>query len=156
MRDGPTRQGEDEWSVGAYEREVTLPVPVNAVCANASYGNGPGLPAQRPDDARTLDARTRGPLTWPAQRECRSSTHLCACTLVSLVSVPEMYPRHWAAFQGCIVVRAAEVNLTRLSQLRPVGEHLRLVAPLTDTRCQLWFSDSGDGSGRFLLCVADD
>lgn len=30
----------DEWHVGAYEREVKLPVAVNAVCANASYGNG--------------------------------------------------------------------------------------------------------------------
>jgi HSP20 family protein len=30
----------DEWHVGAYEREVTLPTSVNAVCANASYGNG--------------------------------------------------------------------------------------------------------------------
>lgn len=30
----------DEWYAGAYAREVTLPVPVNAVCANASYGNG--------------------------------------------------------------------------------------------------------------------
>ena len=30
----------DEWHIGAYAREVMLPVPVNAVCANASYGNG--------------------------------------------------------------------------------------------------------------------
>ena len=30
----------DEWHVGAYEREVKLPVTVNAVCANVSYGNG--------------------------------------------------------------------------------------------------------------------
>lgn len=30
----------DEWQIGAYAREVELPVPVNAVCANASYGNG--------------------------------------------------------------------------------------------------------------------
>jgi HSP20 family protein len=30
----------DEWQVGAYLREITLPVSVNAVCANASYGNG--------------------------------------------------------------------------------------------------------------------
>lgn len=30
----------NEWSIGAYAREVTLPVSVNAVCANASYGNG--------------------------------------------------------------------------------------------------------------------
>lgn len=30
----------DEWAIGGYTREVDLPVPVNAVCANASYGNG--------------------------------------------------------------------------------------------------------------------
>jgi len=30
----------DEWSVGSYHRELALPVPVNAVCANVSYGNG--------------------------------------------------------------------------------------------------------------------
>jgi len=30
----------DEWQIGAYAREVSLPVPVNATCANASYGNG--------------------------------------------------------------------------------------------------------------------
>ncbi|GCE07926.1 Hsp20/alpha crystallin family protein [Dictyobacter aurantiacus] len=30
----------DEWHAGAYAREVTLPLPVNAVCANVSYGNG--------------------------------------------------------------------------------------------------------------------
>src|SRR5258707_12233323 len=30
----------DEWSVGVYHREFALPVPVNAVCANVTYGNG--------------------------------------------------------------------------------------------------------------------
>lgn len=30
----------DEWHIGAYARDVFLPMPVNAVCANASYGNG--------------------------------------------------------------------------------------------------------------------
>ena len=30
----------DEWSVGAYYRKLTLPVSINAECANASYGNG--------------------------------------------------------------------------------------------------------------------
>jgi HSP20 family protein len=30
----------DEWSVGVYHRELILPVPVNAVCANVTYGNG--------------------------------------------------------------------------------------------------------------------
>ena len=30
----------DEWSVGAYHRELALPVPVNGPCANVTYGNG--------------------------------------------------------------------------------------------------------------------
>ena len=30
----------DEWSVGAYHRELPLPNPVNATCANVTYGNG--------------------------------------------------------------------------------------------------------------------
>ena len=30
----------DEWSVGAYHRELALPIPVNAMCANVTYGNG--------------------------------------------------------------------------------------------------------------------
>src|SRR5258708_31938563 len=30
----------DEWSVGVYHRELALPVPVNATCANVTYGNG--------------------------------------------------------------------------------------------------------------------
>jgi HSP20 family protein len=30
----------DEWSVGVYHRELVLVVPVNAVCANVTYGNG--------------------------------------------------------------------------------------------------------------------
>jgi HSP20 family protein len=30
----------DEWSVGIYHRELALPVAVDAVCANVTYGNG--------------------------------------------------------------------------------------------------------------------
>ncbi len=30
----------EEWNAGAYTREVTIPFPVNAACANVSYGNG--------------------------------------------------------------------------------------------------------------------
>src|SRR5260221_11461393 len=30
----------DEWSVGVYHRELALPFPVNATCANVTYGNG--------------------------------------------------------------------------------------------------------------------
>ncbi len=30
----------DEWSAGAYQRTLALPVPVDAACANVTYGNG--------------------------------------------------------------------------------------------------------------------
>jgi HSP20 family protein len=30
----------DEWSVSVYHRELALPVPVNAACANFTYDNG--------------------------------------------------------------------------------------------------------------------
>jgi HSP20 family protein len=30
----------DEWSVGIYHRELTLPLPVDAARANVTYGNG--------------------------------------------------------------------------------------------------------------------
>src|ERR1700758_2313777 len=30
----------DEWSVGAYHRELELPMAVNGECANITYGNG--------------------------------------------------------------------------------------------------------------------
>lgn len=30
----------EEWAIGPYHRELTLPVPVNGERANASYGNG--------------------------------------------------------------------------------------------------------------------
>jgi HSP20 family protein len=30
----------DEWSIGVYHREFSLPVAVNAACANVTYGNG--------------------------------------------------------------------------------------------------------------------
>lgn len=30
----------DEWSAGAYHRELALVTPVNAECANVTYGNG--------------------------------------------------------------------------------------------------------------------
>lgn len=30
----------DEWSAGVYHREVALAAPVNAECANVTYGNG--------------------------------------------------------------------------------------------------------------------
>src|SRR5215471_12358645 len=30
----------DEWSAGIYHREMALAIPVNAECANVTYGNG--------------------------------------------------------------------------------------------------------------------
>ena len=46
----------DEWSVGVYHRELTLPVPVNATCANVTYGNGV-LMVTLPISQQTLPAR---------------------------------------------------------------------------------------------------
>ena len=51
----------DEWSVGVYHRELALPVPVNAVCANVTFGNGVlmvALPiSDQPSPARLTLAR---------------------------------------------------------------------------------------------------
>ena len=46
----------DEWSVGVYHREFALPVPVNATCANVTYGNGVLIVAL-PISQQTLPAR---------------------------------------------------------------------------------------------------
>lgn len=46
----------DEWNIGAYTREVTLPVAVDAPFANASYGNGV-LALTFPLSERTAPAR---------------------------------------------------------------------------------------------------
>jgi HSP20 family protein len=46
----------DEWSVGVYHRELALPVPVNATCANVTYGNGV-LTVALPISQQTLPAR---------------------------------------------------------------------------------------------------
>ena len=46
----------DEWSVGVYHRELALPVPVNAMCANVTYGNGV-LMVTLPISQQTLPAR---------------------------------------------------------------------------------------------------
>ena len=46
----------DEWSVGVYHREFALPVPVNATCANITYGNGV-LMVALPISQLTLPAR---------------------------------------------------------------------------------------------------
>jgi HSP20 family protein len=46
----------DEWSVEVYHRELALPVPVNATCANVTYGNGV-LMVTLPISQQTLPAR---------------------------------------------------------------------------------------------------
>ena len=46
----------DEWSVGAYHRELALPIPVNGICANVTYGNGVLL-VTLPISQQTLPAR---------------------------------------------------------------------------------------------------
>src|SRR5579872_3393485 len=46
----------DEWSVGVYHRELALPVPVDAACANVTYGNGV-LTVTLPISDQTFPAR---------------------------------------------------------------------------------------------------
>jgi len=46
----------DEWSVGPYHRELALTTPVNAECANVTYGNGVLL-ITLPISEQTLPAR---------------------------------------------------------------------------------------------------
>lgn len=46
----------DEWSVGGYHRELALPMPVNAMCANVTYGNGV-LTVTLPISKQTYPAR---------------------------------------------------------------------------------------------------
>jgi HSP20 family protein len=46
----------DEWSAGIYHRELALATPVNAECANVTYGNGV-LMVTLPISEQTLPAR---------------------------------------------------------------------------------------------------
>ena len=46
----------DEWSAGIYHRELALAIPVNAECANVTYGNGV-LMVTFPISEQTLPAR---------------------------------------------------------------------------------------------------
>lgn len=46
----------DEWSAGAYHRELALVAPVNGECANVTYGNGV-LMVTLPISDQTLPAR---------------------------------------------------------------------------------------------------
>ena len=62
----------DEWSVGAYHRELPLPVPVNAVCANVTYSNGVLMgkaTISTPDISRTTDTRTSHSYARGTQRQ---------------------------------------------------------------------------------------
>ena len=62
----------DEWSVGTYHRELALPVPVDGVCANVTYGNGV-LAVTLPINDQTRPARlTLGRLT-PTHGERRGN-----------------------------------------------------------------------------------
>ena len=43
----------EEWAIGPYFREITLPLPVSGRLANASYGNGVlvlAMPKRKPED----------------------------------------------------------------------------------------------------------
>jgi HSP20 family protein len=64
----------DEWSVGVYHRELALPVPVNAACANVTYGNGVllvALPISDQTSPRTTDTRTGHSYARATQRQRR-------------------------------------------------------------------------------------
>jgi HSP20 family protein len=47
----------DEWSVGAYDRQYALPVPVDATQANVTYGNGVLLVTLPISSDQTVPAR---------------------------------------------------------------------------------------------------
>ncbi|HEU5379042.1 MAG TPA: Hsp20/alpha crystallin family protein [Ktedonobacteraceae bacterium] len=69
----------DEWSVGAYHRELALPVSVNAVCANISYGNGV-LMVTLPISEQTTPARLTLERVTPTHGEHRGNAgHLATC-----------------------------------------------------------------------------
>lgn len=69
----------DEWSVGAYHREFTLPVPVNAVCANITYGNGV-LMVALPISDQTFPARLTLERVTPTHGEHRGNAgHFATC-----------------------------------------------------------------------------
>ena len=63
----------DEWRAGAYMREVTLPVAVNAVCANASYGNGV-LALAFPLSEQTVPARLTLERVTPTHGQRKGNT----------------------------------------------------------------------------------
>jgi HSP20 family protein len=69
----------DEWSVGVYHRELALPVPVNAVCANVTYGNGVLMVAV-PISEQTSPARLTLERVTPTHGEHQGNAgHLATC-----------------------------------------------------------------------------
>lgn len=69
----------DEWSVGVYHRELLLPVPVNAVCANVTYGNGV-LMVALPISDQTSPARLTLERITPTHGQHRGNAgHLAIC-----------------------------------------------------------------------------
>jgi len=72
----------DEWSVGVYQRELALPVPVNAVCANVTYGNGVLLVAL-PISDQTSPARLTLERVTPTHGEHKGNAgHLATCVQI--------------------------------------------------------------------------
>jgi HSP20 family protein len=63
----------DEWSIGVYHRELALPVPVNAVYANLTYGNGVLLVAV-PISDQTSPARLTLERVTPTHGEHQGNT----------------------------------------------------------------------------------
>ena len=69
----------DEWSVGVYHRELALPVPVNAMCANVTYGNGVLMVAV-PISDQTSPARLTLERVTPTHGERQGNAgHLATC-----------------------------------------------------------------------------
>jgi HSP20 family protein len=69
----------DEWSVGVYHRELALPVPVNATCANVDYGNGV-LMVVLPISEQTAPARLTLERVTPTHGEHRGNAgHFATC-----------------------------------------------------------------------------
>ncbi len=69
----------DEWSVGVYHRELALPVPVNAMCANVTYGNGVLLVAL-PISDQTFPAQLTLERVTPTHGQHKGNAgHLATC-----------------------------------------------------------------------------
>lgn len=60
----------DEWSVGIYHRELVLPMPVNARCANVTSGNGVLL-VTLPISQQTQPARLMLERITPTHGACK-------------------------------------------------------------------------------------